>query len=77
METGTKRTILARVAVALGFVCGLIGLLAGLTAHIWKLGLIGWFTGGGLLTLIAVYVLIDGAIALQKARATSPFKEAA
>ncbi|MEC4668779.1 MAG: hypothetical protein VST65_04485 [Nitrospirota bacterium] len=77
METGTKRTILARVAVALGFVCGLIGLLAGLTAHMWKLGVIGWFTGGGLLTLIAVYVLIDGAIALQKARATSPFKEAA
>ncbi len=77
METGTKRTILARVAVALGFVCGVIGLLAGLTGHLWKLGAVGWFTGGGLLTLIAVYVLIDGAIAFQKARATSIFKEPA
>ncbi len=68
MEIGTKRTLIARVAAALGFVCGLIGLLAGLTSHTWKLGAIGWFTGGGLLTLIAVYVLIDGAIALRKAR---------
>ncbi len=69
METGTVRTILARVAVALGFVCGVIGLMAGLTDHTWKLEAIGWFTGGGLLILIAVYVLIDGAIAFQKARA--------
>ena len=31
METGTKRTTIARIAGALGFVCGAIGLLAGLT----------------------------------------------
>ncbi len=69
MGVGTKRTIIARVAGALGFVCGLIGLLAGLTGYTWKLGAIGWFTGGGLLILIAVYVLVDGAIAFQKTRA--------
>ncbi len=69
MGVGTKRTIIARVAGALGFVCGLIGLLAGLTGHTWKLGAIGWFTGGGLLILVAVYVLVDGAIAFQKTRA--------
>ena len=31
MEIGIKRTAIARVAAALGFVCGGIGLLAGLT----------------------------------------------
>ena len=73
METGTKRTILARVAVALGFVCGLIGLLAGLTDHLWKLGPTGWFAGGALLALLGLCALADGAISFQKARATRLF----
>ena len=68
MRVGYKRTLIARVGAALGFVCGLIGLLAGLTDHTWKLGSIGWFTGGGLLTMIALFILVDGAIAFQKAR---------
>ncbi len=66
MGIGTKRTAIARVAGALGFVCGLIGLLAGLTGHLWKLGALGWFTGGGLLTLLALVILVDGAIAYEK-----------
>lgn len=68
MRVGYKRTLIARLGAALGFVCGLIGLLAGLTDHTWKLGSIGWFTGGGLLTIIALFILVDGAIAFQKAR---------
>ena len=68
MRIGYKRTLIARLGAALGFVCGLIGLLAGLTDHVWKLGSIGWFTGGGLLTMIALFILVDGAIAFQKAR---------
>lgn len=66
MAIGEKRTIVARIGAALGFLCGVIGLLAGLTEHVWKLGPLGWFTGGTLLTLLAVYALVDGAIALQK-----------
>ena len=66
MEIGARRTTIARVAAAMGFACGLIGLLAGLTDHLWKLGPIGWFTGGGLLTLLALVVLVDGAIAYEK-----------
>ncbi len=68
MRVGYKRTLIARLGAALGFACGVIGLLAGLTDHSWKLGTIGWFTGGGLLTLIALFILVDGAIAFQKAR---------
>ncbi len=66
MGIGTKRTAIARVVASLGFVCGLIGLLAGLTDHLWKLGPIGWFTGGGLLTLLALVILVDGSIAYEK-----------
>lgn len=66
MAIGEKRTIVARIGAALGFLCGVIGLLAGLTQHVWKLGPLGWFTGGTLLTLLAVYALVDGAIAFQK-----------
>lgn len=68
MRVGYKRTLIARIGATVGFACGLVGLLAGLTDHIWKLRPIGWFTGGTLLTLIAVFVLVDGAIAYQKAR---------
>lgn len=66
MQTGTKRTTIARVMAALGFLCGAIGLLAGLTEHAWKLGAIGWFTGGTLLTVVALVVLVDGAAAYEK-----------
>jgi len=58
----------ARIGAALGFLCGVIGLLAGLTFHTWKLGSVGWFTGGTLLALLAVYALADGAIAFAKAQ---------
>jgi len=66
MAIGEKRIMVARIGAALGFLCGVIGLLAGLTQYVWKLGPLGWFTGGALLTLLAVYVLVDGTIAFQK-----------
>lgn len=68
MVVGEKRTMVARVGAALGFLCGVIGLLAGVTKNTWILGSLGWFTGGGLLTLLALYALVDGAIAFQKTR---------
>ena len=68
MAVGEKRTWVARIAAALGFVCGVIGLQAGLTDHTWIFGPIGWFTGGALLTLLAVYALVDGAVAFEKTR---------
>jgi hypothetical protein len=68
MSVGSKRTTIGRIAAALGCVCGVIGLLAGLTEHIWKLWPVGWFMGGSLLTLLGLFLLLDGAIASQKSR---------
>lgn len=65
MAYGQRRSMAARGAAGLGFLCGVLGLLAGLTEHLWKLGPTGWFTGGALLTLLAVFALIDGALAAQ------------
>ena len=68
MSVGSKRTTIGRIAAALGFLCGVIGLLAGLTDHAWKLWSVGWFTGGTLLTLLALFLLLDGAVASQRSR---------
>jgi hypothetical protein len=68
MSVGEKRIMAGRIGAVLAFLCGVIGLLAGLTAHVWKLGPAGWFAGGGLLTLVAMFALLDGAIAARKAQ---------
>ncbi len=67
MSLGEKRSLIGRLGAALGVLCGLLGLLAALTDHVWKLGPVGWFTGGTLLTLTALFALFDGAIASRKA----------
>ena len=67
MTVGHKRTVLARWTVASGFTCWVIGVLAGLTDHSWKLGAVGWIMSGTLLALVAIFVLIDGATAFHKA----------
>lgn len=67
-HVGNKRRMIARIGAAMGFVCGTLGLLAGLTDHTWKLSMFGWFEGGILITLIALFVLLDGIFAFQKDR---------
>jgi hypothetical protein len=67
-NVGHKRRMLARIGAAMGFICGTLGLLAGLTDHIWKLSAFGWFEGGVLITLIGVFLLLDGMFAFQKDR---------
>ena len=41
------------------FLCGLVGLVAGLVEREWRLGVTGWFMGGTLLTVLAVLLLTD------------------
>lgn len=67
-RVGYKRTLIARIGAGLGFACGAIGCLAAVTDHTWKLSPLGWIGLGVLLTLVAVFVLVDGAIAYEKAR---------
>jgi len=66
MAVGQRRTLGARVGALLAVICGVIGLLAGLTGHAWKLGPGGWFAGGGLLMLLSLFALVDGALASQR-----------
>jgi hypothetical protein len=58
--------MLARGAAGLGFLCGVFGLGAGVTEHVWKLGPTGWFTGGALLTLLAIFALVDDSVAARR-----------
>ena len=69
MPVGCKRILIGRIGAVLGLACGVIGLVAGLTDHIWKLWPMGWFTGGTLLTLVSLFALVDAAIAQHKPRA--------
>ncbi len=66
MAYGKTRSMAARAVALLGCLCGILGFLAGATAHTWKFGLVGWFLGGALLTLLGVFMLIDGALAGQR-----------
>lgn len=68
MEKGSKRTNIARGAVGLSFLCGLIGLSAAVTDHTWKLGPEGWLLGGLLLATMGLFVLVDGLFAFVKYR---------
>ena len=68
MDLGYTRGLMARILASIGFLCGVIGLFAGLVDRIWKLSPWGWFTGGMLLLLLALYLMLDGAIAYMKFR---------
>lgn len=74
MEPGVKRTTIARIAAGLGFLCGAIALLSGITDHIWKLTPQGWGIGGMLLVLIALFVLVDGAVSFEKSHLSAGHK---
>ncbi len=59
MMTKVQRAV-ALMIVFGALVCGVIGLVAGLSDNDWKLGVNGWFTGGILGTLIGIAFLADG-----------------
>ena len=59
MWSSTRQTVLARLLIAGGFVCGFVGLTVGVIDRSWKLGVVGWFAGGILLAALAIAILID------------------
>ena len=53
------RTWLARL-FGLGCIAlGVIGLIVGFSEKIWRLGTVGYFTGGALLALVAIMLIAD------------------
>lgn len=59
MWSSKRQTVLARLMIAGGFVCGFVGLTVGVIDRSWKLGVVGWFAGGILLAALAIAILID------------------
>jgi hypothetical protein len=59
MKLTLWRTWLARL-FGLGCIAlGIIGLIVGFSDKIWKLGTVGYFTGGSLLALVAIMLMLD------------------
>ena len=64
MEFRRRRVFLARLGATLGALCGVIGFFGGLAHLPWRLGVAGWFSGGLLLALVSLVVLVDSAVAV-------------
>ena len=54
-----QETMAARLMLVGALICGILGLVVGIIDLTWKLGSVGWFTGGGLLAIIALAMLVD------------------
>jgi hypothetical protein len=77
MALGHRRILSARLAASIGLLCGVLGLIAGTEDRVWKFGATGWFAGGSLLVLLALVVLVDGALASQSSAVLISRKPAA
>ena len=60
------RTWLARGCALACISLGVIGLIVGFSDKIWKLGAIGWFTGGTLLGVVAMILLLDEYVSYRR-----------
>ena len=61
-----NRILLARLFAIAAFACGLIGLIDGLIQRVWRLGVTGWFTGGTLLAVLALVLILDQHLASRR-----------
>ena len=59
MSSAMWRTWVARLFGLACIALGIIGLIAGFSDRVWKLGTVGWFTGGTLLGVVAIILLLD------------------
>ena len=70
MNMAEWRTLLGRLCGLAALGCGIVGLVIGIVERTWKLGSTGWFTGGTLLALLAVILLLDEYIAFRRRQAS-------
>lgn len=66
--TSVGKIRLARLFTASAFACGVIGLVVGVVEREWRLGVTGWFSGGTLLALLALALLVDGYVETRSQR---------
>ncbi len=59
MDVSRWRIGLSRLAALACVALGIIGLIVGFSDSVWQLGTVGWFTGGTLLGVVAVILLLD------------------
>ena len=67
MMPGRKRTLVARLMAGAGCLCGIMGFSMPPTAQMAGPAEFDWFAAATVLIVFAVYLLVDGAIAFQKA----------
>ena len=53
------RSQLARLFGLAALGCGIVGLLIGIIERQWRLGVTGWLTGGILLALLGIMLILD------------------
>ncbi len=58
MFSDERKMRIARFFGGCAFLCGVIGLVAGLLGRRWRLSPTGWFTGGTLLAVLACLLLV-------------------
>ena len=59
MNIAQWRTQLGRLFGLAAFGCGIVGLVLGIVERNWRLGITGWLTGGALLALLAITLMLD------------------
>ena len=58
---------LGRLGALSALVCGIIGLIAGVSDELtWKLGAEGWFAGGAVAALLSIVMYMEDAAASRK-----------
>ncbi len=66
MLSSERKIRIARIFGAGAFLCGVIGLVAGLAEREWLLAVTGWFTGGTLLAVLAGLLLVDAYVEMRR-----------
>ena len=61
MSISEIKTVLTRIFALAALGCGIAALaLPFFEGRVWKIGYIGWFAGGGLLALLAIFLVLEG-----------------